>query len=157
MRKIVYVILAIFMVMGLFTGCGRTERLQAGEPFVYYLNMEGTGIKKRAFEWADDNPEAEIRNILGALNKTDESEKYRPAIPDSVEVQKFVLENEKLHIHFSKAYRKMKPAQEVLCRAAVVQSLVQIDGVELVKFYIEDEEIQNNKDVQSAYLGTAEE
>lgn len=152
MKRTLLGILAFLFMAGILGGCSDTERLEPGEPFVYYLTMEGTGIERREYDWSGDTAEEEIENILKALGQPDESGKCKAAIPEYVEIQAYVLENEKLDLHFSKGYRKMDRAQEVLCRAAVVQSLVQLEEVGLVKFYIEDEPILDSEGIEIGYM-----
>lgn len=152
MKQIKYLLLAFLMAASLLCGCSGRDELELGEPFIYYLTMEGTGIEKRAFDWKGENPEEEIQNVLQALCEPDESGKLRAAIPDEVEIERFHIENTKLDLHFSKGYRKLDSAQEVLCRAAVVQSLVQIEEVGLVKFYIENEPIQDEEGLEIGYM-----
>lgn len=154
MKRKLLLILAFLLMMSALNGCSKKEKLESGEPFVYYLTMEETGIEKRAFDWSGDSAEEKIQNILNALAQPDESGKFKAVIPENVEVQKFVLENEKLELHFSKSYRKMNRAQEVLCRAAVVQSLVQLEEVGLVKFYIANDPLQDNEGVEIGYMNT---
>lgn len=152
MKQIKYLLLAFLMAASLLCGCSGRDELEPDEPFIYYLTMEGTGIEKRAFDWKGENPEEEIQNVLQALCEPDESGKLRAAIPDEVEIERFHIENTKLDLHFSKGYRKLDSAQEVLCRAAVVQSLVQIEEVGLVKFYIENEPIQDEDGLEIGYM-----
>ena len=153
MKRRICLLLVLLMMAGLLSGCSRWEEVDPDEPFVYYLTMEGTGIEKREFDWKGENTKEEVQIMLDALSNPDESGKLRAAIPEDVEVKNFVLENEKLELHFSKGYRKMNSAQEVLCRAAVVQSLVQIDGVEWVKIYVDDEPIQDKDGMEIGYVG----
>lgn len=152
MKRSIFLILTFLLMAGALSGCAREKELEPGAPFVCYLTMEGTGIEKREFDWSGNNVEEEIENILLALSKPDESGKLKSIIPENVEVEDFVLENEKLDLHFSKGYRKMNRTQEVLCRAAVVQSLVQLEEVGLVKFYVENEPIRDSEGTEVGYM-----
>lgn len=152
MKQIKYLLLVFLIAPILLCGCAGKEEEELDDPFIYYLTMEGTGIEKRAFDWRGETPEEEIRNILHALCEPDESGKFRAAIPENVEIQSFSIENTKLELHFSKGYRKLDCAQEVLCRAAIVQTLVQIEEVGLVKFYVENEPIQDNDGAEIGYM-----
>ena len=152
MRERKHWLLSFLIISCVLCGCSVQRELKPGEQFICYLTMEGTGIEKKAFDWSGGNVEKEVQNILDALCEPDESGKFRAAIPENVEVQSVNIENRKIDIHFSKGYRKLESAQEVLCRAAVVQSLTQVKDIELVKFYIENEPILSKTGAEIGYM-----
>ncbi|EJX02074.1 protein containing Lipoprotein LpqB, GerMN domain protein [gut metagenome] len=61
----------------------------------------------------------------------------KPVIPKRVKVLGFEIENGRITVDFGGEYYEMNAVREVLCRAAVVQSLVQIDEIESVAFEVE--------------------
>lgn len=146
------ILLAFLFAASVLSGCCTEKELESGEPFLCYLNLEGTGIEKQFYEWNGESTEEKIQNILDGLCKSDKDGKLRSVIPESVEVQGFVIENTKLDLYFTKEYRKQDDAQEVLCRAAVVQSLTQLDEVSLVKFYVENEPLHNKQGLEIGYM-----
>ena len=54
-----------------------------------------------------------------------------------VKVLGFEVQEGKITVNFGGGYYEMGAVREVLCRAAIVQSLVQIDGIESVAFEVE--------------------
>ena len=63
----------------------------------------------------------------------------KPVIPEDVELLDFDFEHNQLYLDFSPEYKKMPKVYEVLCRAAIVRTLGQIDGVEYVDFQVNGE------------------
>lgn len=62
------------------------------------------------------------------------------AIPGEVRaVRTEVGDGGQLFVYFNAAYTAMEPIREILCRAAVVKTLTQIEGVEYVGFYVNDQ------------------
>ena len=57
---------------------------------------------------------------------------YRKPIPNDVEITNYSLDGVLLTLHFDEDYSKMSAVDEVLCRAAVVRTMTQIDGVDCV-------------------------
>ena len=55
------------------------------------------------------------------------------------------LEDEKLILYYNAAYGKMDTVREVLCRAALVRSLTQIDGVDLVMICVDGTPLTDKK------------
>ena len=62
-------------------------------------------------------------------------------------MESFEIKDNCLELHFNKAYEKMKKSREVLCRAAVVQTLVQVDGIDFVSFYVGDDVLKDREGI----------
>lgn len=86
------------------------------------------------------------------MKNPEQSVDCKSAIPSDVEVIDFTLEDGRLDLHFNEAYRKMQKTEELLCRAAVVQSLTQIADVNLVKFYVGDETLTRSDGTEVGYM-----
>lgn len=74
-----------------------------------------------------------------------ESIELKSAIPQEVKVTDVRFKNSQLEVHFNQKYLKMNKSTEVLCRAAVVQTLVQIHGVSFVSFYVGEEPLKDGQ------------
>ena len=71
---------------------------------------------------------------------------YRKPIPNDVEITNYSLDGVLLTpCIFDEDYSKMSAVDEVLCRAAVVRTMTQIDGVDCVAFYIGDAPLTDAK------------
>lgn len=79
-----------------------------------------------------------IQELLLALSSDAEEVEYRKPIPNEVEIMKYSLEGALLTLYFDSDYSKMAAVEEVLCRAAIVRTMTQIQGVDCVAFYIGD-------------------
>ncbi len=125
---------------------GRAAR-EAGNqgPVLYRLNAEETTLVEVPYDGDTDNSEEAVESMLAALAREQEDEDTRPAIPEGVEVQNYVLEDEKLCLNFNSAYQEMDTVREVLCRAALVRSLTGIDGVEMVAVQVDGVFLQNKE------------
>ena len=71
----------------------------------------------------------------------------KSVFPKEVKVESFEIKDNCLELHFNKAYEKMKKSREVLCRAAVVQTLVQVDGIDFVSFYVGDDVLKDREGI----------
>lgn len=122
MKKKIGVLLSVVLCV-LFTACAEesTEGM-----YVYYLNADGNALIQETYP---------TTTVEGALEKL----KNHSVLPKGVEVETFKLSKGYLDIYFNSAYAKMNKSTEVLVRAAFVQTLVQVENVNFVSFYVDGE------------------
>ncbi|MBO5523995.1 MAG: GerMN domain-containing protein [Roseburia sp.] len=126
--------LLLLSLLLLLTGCGQEE--VSSEYHIEYLNKEKTKIIKMPYEPKADSVEELIPEFLAMLSSDSESVECRKPIPNDVEITDYSLDGALLSIYFDSDYNNMNAVEEVLCRAAVVRTMTQIDGVDCVTFYV---------------------
>lgn len=126
--------LLLISLLLLLTGCGQEE--VSSEYHIEYLNKEKTKIIKMPYEPQADSVEELIPQFLAMLSSDPDSVECRKPIPNDVEVTDYSLDGALLSIYFDSDYNNMNAVEEVLCRAAVVRTMTQIDGVDCVTFYV---------------------
>ena len=124
-----------------------------GGMYIYYMNMEGTSLAKVEYTTMNSTEENMIEDMLQAMREEPESIENKSVFPLGVYVRDWVLTDEILDIHFSSAYGRMKPEEEVLLRAAVVLTLSQLKGIEYIDFFIEDEPLTDSMGNAIGYMG----
>lgn len=129
------ILLAVCMAVGM-AACKKEDSADNGYR-IYYVNQSGTGLVEVAYEGKMEDPEEAVSDMLSVLKKNSDETKEQPAIPGGVRIEDYTLENEKLILYFNKKYNEMDTVREVLCRAAIVRSLTQIEGVDLVAIYVD--------------------
>ena len=130
------------------TGCAKGADEDADYK-VYYLNKENTKIVSSPYELqAKDTKEkggsrketeAVIEELLGQLSSDSEDVENKRPIPNGISVLDYTLEETLLTLYFSEAYSGLDRFSEVLTRAAVVRTMMQVNGVECISFYVEDD------------------
>lgn len=133
----------ILMLLCVAAGCG-SEPVQSAY-HVEYLNKDKSRIVEVAYEPAASDTDALIREFLAALCSDSDHVEYRKPIPNDVEVTSYTLDGTILTLHFDEDYNSMNAVEEVLCRAAVVRTMTQIEGIDFVSFYIGDSPLTDNK------------
>lgn len=136
MKKIAGLLIAALLA-GLLAGCSR-DAAPESEFYVYYLNREKTKIVEQPYELTSEDTEGRVEELIAALSTDVDSVEYQKTISGKVEVTDYRLDNSQLSLVFNEAYSTMNTSEEVLCRAAVVKTLVQLPGVDCVSFYIGD-------------------
>jgi germination protein M len=135
--KKIIILLFAFVLSAVLCACG--EEKEQGGYQLFYLNIDGTRLES---SWCDPegDSQAEIaKSLLKRLREDPEESDLRRTIPDSVAVGEVTFSGYSLTVDFGQGLYSLEPADEVLLRAAVVKTLVQIKGVSYVSFTVEGE------------------
>lgn len=142
MKKLrIFLLLAILAVI--FTGCGK-EAPTADGTVVYYLNKDVTSIVPVSCKITGDGPEIRVEEFLAKLESAPESVDLRRTIPESVKILSYTLDRKQLYLDFSAEYLNMDKATEVLVRAAIVKTMVQVDEVSFIGIRVAGEPIKDS-------------
>jgi len=138
MKKRCLSILLFLAMMLSLTGC-RLGGDKQGEYQIYYLNMDMTKIMPEEYDSSGAAGDELIEELLTKLKSAPDSSKLRQTIPTNVEVEWFQVNSSCLYINFNEEYKNLTPTEEVLIRAAIVKTVLQIDGISLVAFRVNEE------------------
>ena len=141
-RRILAAVLAVIVLMS--AACGRNSEPDEGESFIYCLNEDKTGIVKTAYELPEGETLEKARHMLEDMRTPADDIGYISPLPEEVEIQECNLSGSILEVDFSREYLDVGQLMEKLLRAAVVQSLVQIEGINGVAFTIDGEPLKNS-------------
>ena len=135
-RKKLYILGLIGAFLLGMAGCGQSDTQSAYH--IEYLNKDKNCIVQVAYEPTATDTDGLIREFLARLCSDSDNVEYRKAIPNDVEVTSYSLDGVLLTLNFDADYNNMDAVEEVLCRAAVVRTMTQIEGVECVAFNVGD-------------------
>lgn len=130
--------LAGLILILFLAGCKTKEEIPKKDPYLYYQNTNGTGLTMVEYTIKEEKAEDAIAAMLKKLAKNPGSVGMTSVIPKDVKVENTALENGVLHLYMNPFYAQLDEVQEVLLRAALVQSLIQIDGVDAVDIYVDN-------------------
>lgn len=142
-QRMMCLLLVAFMLIS-FTGCD-TEQKTEGEYDIYYLNMDRTKLVTEEYDSSGATGEALARELLDRLKTSPDSSKLRQAIPTNVEVNGIKSDGSYLTIDFGETYKNMSVTEEVLARAAVVRTLLQIPEYSLISFTVNAEPLRTSE------------
>lgn len=117
---------------------------------IYYLNPDGNALIQKEYLRKADDPENAVTEVLKVLQEPEDIKEYHTTIPSSVEIESFRLKGDILELTFNETYLELAKSSDVLLRAAVVQTMVQIPEVKYVSFYVGDEPL---KDLSGKAIG----
>ena len=133
-------------------GCGKKAD-SADTPYkIYYVNQDVTALVEAAYQGEMEDAKKAVPDMLKALRTNKDDIEEQPAIPEGVAIEDYSIGDEKLELYFNSAYQEMDVVRETLCRAALVRSLTQIDGVILVAFYVDGQPLTNKDGREYGYM-----
>lgn len=137
MRKWLWILLLAIPL--LMVGCRKQQQMDESGYRIWYINQDETCLKYENKELQSKNEEGLLREMMEVMRETPTDDELKPVIPEDVKLLDFDFEHNQLYLDFSPEYKKMPKVYEVLCRAAIVRTLGQIDGVEYVDFQVNGE------------------
>lgn len=137
--------LLVALVLSLFTGCKRESSENSTK--IYYMDALGNGLVTEEHVLKSESREKQAKEIMKLLASAPENANYRRTIPEGVEVLDLVFDKGTITINFDHNYEDVTGYTEVLIRAAIVKSLLQIKGVESVTFYVADKPLLDSKGI----------
>jgi germination protein M len=124
-------------------GCGSSEKevkTDSDKTYLYYLSDTENSLYPVSYEIDKDaTTNKNVRTMLEKLGSTKKKDDYERLLPKDVRVRHYSLsEDGLLTIDFSDGYEDMEKTREVLVRAGIVRTMVQIEGVRNVRFTVDD-------------------
>ena len=133
--KVVLVLIALVL---LGCGCGKSEESKEKQYEIFYLDRDENHIIASPYETVTPKAEKEflVKEFIMQLGMQTEDIKYKPIIVDFT-VKDCILHEGQITLNLSKEYEMLEPTKEVLVRAAIVKTLTQIEGIELITIQVE--------------------
>lgn len=130
MKKKIVVFISL-VICFLLCACTSKQK-KDNEMYVYYLNTDKNALIKEIY------PIQDVSEILKKLE-------VHGVLSADVKVGGFRLYNGNLELYFDTNYFLLEKSEEVLTRAAIVRTLVQVEGVDSVSFYIGQDPLTDGK------------
>ncbi len=153
-RAINSAVVFMMCVIVLF-GCGsddQTDPEKIDGTYLCFVNLDGDGLVREAYEIKGDSVEEEVEDVLSAMQREPDSIDYKSAFPKNVKVSEWRFSEDRLDLEFSDSYLQITKAEEVLLRAAVVESLGQISGVDAVSFFVGADPLKDSDGNEIGYM-----
>lgn len=132
----------LFFIMCITTACSDRTDVSDNEEYIYCLNGDKTGLIKIEFEFPDTGTLETVEAVLAELAAPVDDIDYAQTIPDEIRVQKCSVDGMIAKIDFSSGYNQLSGVDEKLVRAAVVQSILEVDGIIGVYFTVDGAKLQ---------------
>ncbi len=136
--KIRKFLIVLPIVLLMLSGCMGKQKESDSDYHIEYLNKDKTGIVKVDYEPSATDTDRMIEEFLEMLAADPESLDYRKTIPADINVTSYSVDGVLLTLNFSAAYQNLPTSEEVLRRAAIVRTMIQIPGIDCVAFLVGD-------------------
>ncbi len=143
MKKHSWLLLFVLLMVSACSGSAEEEK---NIYQIYYVDSGVTGLELEEYVSTEkhEKVESKVRELLDCLKSGSQDGTNKSPISEGVEVKTIEVQEGNLSLFFSAAYNAKKGIEEILSRAAIVKTLCQIEGVQTVEFYIEDQPLMIN-------------
>lgn len=143
-------VLLLFLLACLLGGCQvEVQEVQSEGVtgyYFYYLNTDETELVRETYTPESEAAQSMIQELMQSLSSPDTGEGQTAILPSEVAVNNYELgEDGVLTIDFNSRYSEMTKSREILVRAGVVKSFVQIPGVRAVVFTVGGEPLTDSR------------
>lgn len=137
--KHILLLMSLSFLAALFAGCESVQE-EVSDYYIYYISADKTKTVAKGYEPQQQDVQGMIKEFLERLCWEEDGDylDYLHPIPKQVRLDSWKLEDGQLYLYFNSAYLEMDNVEEVLCRAAVVRTLIQVKGVDCISFYVGD-------------------
>lgn len=150
MKKLLSTVTALLLVISLLSGCSvesQTEKAESvsNQYYLYYINKDETKVVKVQYYPEQESAEFMIQDFMGILNSQESNGENQALLPSGVQLVTYRLNESLLELEFNSDYSNISRTREILVRAGVARTFLQIPGVTGVKIFIGSQELTDSK------------
>ena len=137
------------------TACTGFSREEKDQYSLYYIDAEENSILEEAYEPENvkEGTEALVEEFIALQAVTPEdSDQYHLLLPEGVSIMSYDLQEGNLLLNLSKGYGDLSASREILARAGLVRTFVQIPDIQRVKLQIAGEPLLDSSGKEVGYL-----
>lgn len=124
----------------LLSACANGAGRQSGTVYyLYYINNDETKIISREYRSETTDEALLLEELLEELSVISERLEYETPLAKEFALVGHTLDNGLLTLDFDERYRELRGAREVLVRASIVRTVIQLKQIERVTFTVKGE------------------
>lgn len=146
-RSVLYAVMLGIALSFCLTGCSNgkeelTDKLSSAEGIyrIYYTNPEGTALVRHEYRPKSEDFEGILTEIVERFKTADTSD-VKSALPEQVTINSAVTGINEIDVDFNAEYLSLDSISELLLRSALVRTLLQMPGVDIVRFTVESQSL----------------
>lgn len=144
MRKTIAYIILGWILLGMFTACGKEPEEGGYEVQAYFLSNEETKVEMHIRSLHSDTTEGRVKELIGYLSENPEKLEYKAPLSLGFKVLDVTLEDGKALVYVDSAYKQLSVITEVLVRAALTRTLTQLDEISYVGINVDGSQLYDS-------------
>ena len=150
MKKFFSTVTALLLVICFLTGCsvesqGEKTESVSNQYYLYYVNKDETKVMKVQYFPEQESAEFMIQDLMGILNSQEGNGENQALLPSGVQLVTYRLNDALLELEFNSDYNDISRTREILVRAGVARTFLQIPGITGVKIFVGSQELTDSK------------
>lgn len=132
------------LVMAVMTACGKgKEEKEVTTYQIYCVNYDETGVLSYDYTTESKDSDAVLLELFEQLRTVPERLEYKAPMAGEFTLLNYSLAEGQLLLNFDENYKKQEILTEILTRAAIVRTLMQVQEVKYVSFVVNNEPLQD--------------
>lgn len=137
--KYLRIIAVLVFTVVIFSACGNSDTNESKDNYIYFIGESNNNLVKVDYNIEAEDTDKVVSELLEEMEMDSKEGEYFSAKPESLNTPEFEVAEKVLTLHFDNEYSEMKGTQEILYRAAVVLTMVQVPGISYLNFYVGDQ------------------
>ncbi len=130
----------ILLTLLMSVACGKEKENEDLDTYqVYYVNKDGTAVLSYDYQTQTTDKKAVLDELLVQLETVPDKLEYNPPLAGGFSLISYDVVEGQLLLDFDEAYKNQGIISEILSRAAIVRTLVQVSDVQQVSFSVKGE------------------
>ena len=143
MKRWICVVLSALLLLCCFMGCRKKEADTAYH--LYYLDESGTKLEPVPYKPENEANEKLVEELMEAVQRAPEKKEESSLLPEKVKIREYTLKDGLLTLNLGGEYANMERPREILARAGLVRTFIQIPEVDKVTILIDGEPLLDSK------------
>ena len=142
------------MLSLLICACNRADSPAGSEDaFVFDLSNDMNYIEEAKYSLSgDDDLSGQVGELLQRMIDGPEKNRVRSAIPEQITSVTYIIGHQTINVNFDESFNDVSQMRKVLCEAAVVKTLCQLDDVYAVSFSVSSIPLCDSKNIPVGLL-----
>lgn len=119
---------------------------------VYDLSLDMTHIEPDTYELTAEADTDRIKELLQRVIDGPKGNRIRSAVPEEVSSVTYIIGPQTVMVNFSSSYDSVPQMRKILCEAAIVRTLCQLDNVYAVSFSVDGVPLFDSQNVPIGLL-----